>query len=230
MYNTSNEIMIESIEIELLVTEGFADKTKNVLASVIKRVRELITKILTFIKGKFTKQTKQTEEVIKVVEKKIAAKEIVSKPELSISTLDIKKAQNLQSAMGLLLDTAFKTSSPITSDIDGDIETLNEDFEALKKLDEKYKSNLFVDYTGDTMGLVHALKALNYSATYHAKMITQIEGKINKKLDTLWDLPKEKSQEVLKLIHLLQAAISLTNRLNIMILSRVNSTLRLINK
>lgn len=76
MHITSNEIMIESVEIDLLVTEGLADKAKNAVDKVIKRIRELINKIINFIKGKLSKQTKQTEEVIKVVEKKVEAKEI----------------------------------------------------------------------------------------------------------------------------------------------------------
>lgn len=71
MYITSNEILIESAEIDLLVTEGMADKAKNAVDKVISRIRELINKIINFIKGKLTKQAKQTEEVIKVVEKKV---------------------------------------------------------------------------------------------------------------------------------------------------------------
>lgn len=94
MYTTSNEIMIESIEIDLLVTEGLADKAKITVDKVIKRIRELISKIVNFIKGKLAKQTKQTEEVIKVVEKKVEAKEIEPEPPKPIKTLDLKKSSN----------------------------------------------------------------------------------------------------------------------------------------
>lgn len=94
MYITSNEILIESAEIDLLVTEGMADKAKNAVDKVITRIRELINKIINFIKGKLTKQAKQTEEVIKVVEKKVEAKEIEPEPPKPIKTLDLKKSSN----------------------------------------------------------------------------------------------------------------------------------------
>jgi len=81
MYNTSNEIMIESSEITLLVEEGLVGNVKITIDKIIKRIRELITKILNFIKSKLTKQTKDIEEKIKVAEKKAATKEI--KPSVS---------------------------------------------------------------------------------------------------------------------------------------------------
>ena len=154
MYTTSNEIMIESVEIDLLVTEGLADKAKSTVDKVIKRIRELINKIINFIKGKLSKQTKQTEEVIKVVEKKVEAKEIEPEPAKPIKTLDIKKTENLQSAIEVLLDSVFRASSPITSDVNGDIKMVTEDLEKLKELNEKYAGQLIIKYTGDIMDLV----------------------------------------------------------------------------
>ena len=219
-----NEIMIESVEIDLLVTEGLADKAKNTVDKVIKRVRELINKIINFIKGKLSKQTKQTEEVIKVVEKKIEAKEIEPEPTKPIKTLDIKKAQNLQSAIEQLLDSVFKASSAITSDVNGDIEMVTEDLETLKELNKKYTGRLIVDYTGDIMDLVHAMKKLNFNAELNLKMITQVEDKIIKKMNRLKnDLP-DNTAEMYKLINLLQASVSFATSLNNIIISNISST------
>lgn len=216
--------MIESVEIDLLVTEGLADKAKNTVDKVIKRVRELINKIINFIKGKLSKQTKQTEEVIKVVEKKIEAKEIEPEPTKPIKTLDIKKAQNIQSAIEQLLDSVFKASSPITSDVNGDIEMVTEDLEKLKELNKKYTGQLIVDYTGDIMDLVHAMKKLNFNAELNLKMITQVEDKIIKKMNRLKnDLP-DNTAEMYKLINLLQASVSFATSLNNIIISNISST------
>lgn len=224
MYTTSNEIMIESVEIDLLVTEGLADKAKNAVDKVIKRIRELINKIINFIKGKLSKQTKQTEEVIKVVEKKVEAKEIEPEPAKPIKTLDIKKTENLQSAIEVLLDSVFRASSPITSDVNGDIEMVTEDLEKLKELNEKYAGQLIIKYTGDIMDLVHAMKKLNFNAELNLKMITQVEDKIAKKMDRLkTDLP-DNTAEMFKLINLLQASVSFATHLNNIIISSISTT------
>lgn len=224
MYTTSNEIMIESVEIDLLVTEGLADKAKNTVDKVIKRIRELINKIINFIKGKLSKQTKQTEEVIKVVEKKVEAKEIEPEPAKPIKTLDIKKTQNLQSAIEVLLDSVFRASSPITSDVNGDIKMVTEDLEKLKELNEKYAGQLIIKYTGDIMDLVHAMKKLNFNAELNLKMITQVEDKIAKKMDRLkTDLP-DNTAEMFKLINLLQASVSFATHLNNIIISSISTT------
>lgn len=181
-----NEIMIESSEITLLVEEGLVGNVKITIDKIIKRNRELIAKILNFIKSKLIKQTKNIEEEIKVAEKKAATKEIkpnvvepkegkphVAKPQepKPIRTLDIKKAQNLQSAIRLLLDTAFKIITTASSDVSGDIDTLTDDLEALKKLNEKYTSNLLIDHIGDTTSLVKMLKPIHDDAKYHIDRI-----------------------------------------------------------
>lgn len=224
MYITSNEIMIESVEIDLLVTEGLADKAKNTVDKVIKRIRELINKIINFIKGKLSKQTKQTEEVIKVVEKKVEAKEIEPEPAKPIKTLDIKKTENLQSAIEVLLDSVFRASSPITSDVNGDIKMVTEDLEKLKELNEKYTGQLIIKYTGDIMDLVHAMKKLNFNAELNLKMISQVEDKIAKKMDRLkTDLP-DNTAEMFKLINLLQASVSFATHLNNIIISSISTT------
>lgn len=43
MENFSNEILIESTELNLLVTEGLVDKAKNVMAAVIKKIKEIVS-------------------------------------------------------------------------------------------------------------------------------------------------------------------------------------------
>lgn len=65
MYTTSNEIMIESAEISLLVTEGLADKSKKAFTTVIKKIKEFIRKVLAYIKFKLTNKIKAVDNNIK---------------------------------------------------------------------------------------------------------------------------------------------------------------------
>lgn len=55
MLQSSNEILIESVELNLLVTEALVDKAKNVMAAVIKNVKEIVSKIKDFIMSKLKK-------------------------------------------------------------------------------------------------------------------------------------------------------------------------------
>lgn len=147
-----------------------------------------------------------------------------------IRTLDIKKAQNLQSAIRLLLDTAFKIITTTSSDVSGDIDTLTDDLDALKKLNEKYTSNLLIDHIGDTSSLVKMLKPIHDDAKYHIDRIVQLEQHINKRMEYLKSHPSEGMIEKFKLINLIQASVSFANRLNSIIISNVNMTMVAINK
>lgn len=53
--NTSNEILIESAQLDLLVTEGVVDKAKGAFKTVIEKIKALFTKIANFVKEKLAK-------------------------------------------------------------------------------------------------------------------------------------------------------------------------------
>ena len=52
----TSELLIESIEIQLLVEEGFGDKVKGILAKVIERIKKFVKKVKNFIKEKLNVQ------------------------------------------------------------------------------------------------------------------------------------------------------------------------------
>lgn len=43
------DIAIESTEVELLLTEGFTDKTKQLILKAVKKIKEMIKKMISYI-------------------------------------------------------------------------------------------------------------------------------------------------------------------------------------
>lgn len=60
--NTVNEILIESAQLDLLVTEGVADKTKDTFKTVIEKIKEIFNKITNFVKTKLANADKDILE------------------------------------------------------------------------------------------------------------------------------------------------------------------------
>ena len=58
------EIAIESTEVELLLTEGFADKTKQLILKAIKKIKEMIKKMISYIKTKLIYKIKRNRKDI----------------------------------------------------------------------------------------------------------------------------------------------------------------------
>lgn len=69
MENFSNELLIESAELNLLVTEGIVDKTNNMIAVVIKKFKELIRKIKDFIMSKLKNDLKKIKYEASLINK-----------------------------------------------------------------------------------------------------------------------------------------------------------------
>jgi hypothetical protein len=58
------EIAIESTEVELLLTEGFADKTKQLILKAVKKIKEMIKKMISYIKTKLIYKIKRNRKDI----------------------------------------------------------------------------------------------------------------------------------------------------------------------
>ena len=62
--NELYEIAIESTEVELLLTEGFADKTKQLIIKAVKKIKEMIKKMISYIKTKLIYKIKRNRKDI----------------------------------------------------------------------------------------------------------------------------------------------------------------------
>ena len=58
------DIVIESTEVELLLTEGFADKTKQLILKAVKKIKEMIKKMISYIKTKLIYKIKRNRKDI----------------------------------------------------------------------------------------------------------------------------------------------------------------------
>lgn len=58
------EIAIESTEVQLLLTEGFADKTKQLILKAVKKIKEMIKKMISYIKTKLIYKIKRNRKDI----------------------------------------------------------------------------------------------------------------------------------------------------------------------
>lgn len=62
--NELYEITIESTEVQLLLTEGFADKTKQLIIKAVKKIKEMIKKMISYIKTKLIYKIKRNRKDI----------------------------------------------------------------------------------------------------------------------------------------------------------------------
>ena len=108
MYNTSNEFLIESTEINLLVTEGLADKSKKTFATIIKKIKEFIRKVLTYIKSKLVNKIKSVDKNIKTAKANETETETLEEP---ITLANTKKLNDILNSVEMVLKTSKKLHS-----------------------------------------------------------------------------------------------------------------------
>lgn len=69
MDSTIHNLVLESMDTQLILAEGFIDNTKKTIDKVIDNIIELCRKFISFLKDKFTKGLDATERMITKVKK-----------------------------------------------------------------------------------------------------------------------------------------------------------------
>lgn len=69
MESNIHDLVIESMDTQLILAEGFIDTTKKTLKKVIDKIIELCKKFISFLKDKLTKGLDATEQMIAKVKK-----------------------------------------------------------------------------------------------------------------------------------------------------------------
>lgn len=69
MESNIHELVLESMDTQLILAEGFIDTTKKTLKKVIDKIIELCKKFISFLKDKLTKGLDATEQMIAKVKK-----------------------------------------------------------------------------------------------------------------------------------------------------------------
>lgn len=200
---TSYELTIETVEIDLLVTEGFADKSKKILAEAIKKIKEFIRKVLTYIKSKLSNKPKEVTKVIEEVKDKEPKK--VDGP---IDLVSIKKINNLLDAVDLVLNTARDVVFSTKDDLDKLLERIDEDYEMLVSVYDKYKDNMEEPYNGEVSPLLDKYSTLTTSCNKTIDGIKRCANDLKICLGAISNSTHELAPKKMKLISRAQLSIN----------------------
>ena len=204
MYNTSNEILMESAEIELLVTEGLVDKSKKAFTNIIKKIKEFIRKVLTYIKSKLTNKIKAVDNNIKKA--KVDETETVEEP---ITLANSEKLNNLLKYVEKMVNSAKKISTTYNRDLLDELHnTMTNEYDNLMSLYEKCKDDIDETYTKITPSMYDIYGKINRKCLDIADMIGTHTRILDDELEMYSKSPGVYSAEYMKLLAKTQAIIT----------------------
>lgn len=204
MYNTSNEILMESAEIELLVTEGLVDKSKKAFTNIIKKIKEFIRKVLTYIKSKLTNKIKAVDNNIKKA--KVDETETVEEP---ITLANSEKLNNLLNYVEKMVNSAKKISTTYNRDLLDELHnTMTNEYDNLMSLYEKCKDDIDETYTKITPSMYDIYGKINRKCLDIADMIGTHTRILDDELEMYSKSPGVYSAEYMKLLTKTQAIIT----------------------
>ena len=204
MYNTSNEILMESAEIELLVTEGLVDKSKKAFTNIIKKIKEFIRKVLTYIKSKLTNKIKAVDNNIKKA--KVDETETVEEP---ITLANSEKLNNLLNYVEKMVNSAKKISTTYNRDLLDELHnTMTNEYDNLMSLYEKCKDDIDETYTKITPSMYDIYGKINRKCLDIADMIGTHTRILDDELEMYSKSPGVYSAEYMKLLAKTQAIIT----------------------
>lgn len=203
MYNTSNEFLIESAEINLLVTEGLADKSKKTFVAVIKKIKEFIRKVLTYIKSKLVNKIKSVDKNIKT-----AKTNETETPEEPITLANTKKINDILNSVEMVLKTSKKITFRPDVDLDELLNTATKDYETLESVYEKYKDNIDETYTKITPNMFDIYGEINKKCSAILDSISQNTRVLESDIKLLNDLAYSFSPKTVQVLTKAQAIIT----------------------
>lgn len=204
MYNTSNEILMESAEIDLLVTEGLVDKSKKAFTNIIKKIKEFIRKVLTYIKSKLTNKIKAVDNNIKKA--KVDETETVEEP---ITLANSEKLNNLLKYVEKMVNSAKKISTTYNRDLLDELHnTMTNEYDNLMSLYEKCKDDIDETYTKITPSMYDIYGKINRKCLDIADMIGTHTRILDDTLGMYSKSPGVYSAEYMKLLQKTQAIIT----------------------
>lgn len=206
MYNTSNEILIESVEIDLLVTEGLADKSKKTFAAVIKKIKEFIRKVVTYIKSKLANKIKAVDKNIKKAKVNKTETETLEEP---ITLANTKILNELLKSVELMLKHVKEISIAYdTNSFDELYDTLTNKYDNLMSLYEKYKDDIDETYPKITSSMYVDYGAINVKCNDVANDLMIRISLFEDTLKVLGNSTDEYTTKKMKLISKTQAVIT----------------------
>lgn len=215
--NDVYELTLESQDIQLIVTEGIVSGSKKLIETAIKKLKELLKKIVNFIKEKIQSASKAIEKQLSKFKGKPKDTD-VDTVESDLKVLNLDVATTIVKSVILTQKEADKVIYSLVSDnAKVNIDDYREEIEKCDNIFAKYRDDLmitFKDYRDLNLPKLHDLNKTIMEAS--GKMLNSID-----KLDATINAIKNNGQEenlsilVNNLTVVEHSLMDLTRRLNL---------------
>ena len=215
--NDSYELLIESQDVQLIVTEGIVSGSKKLIETAIKKLKELLQRIVNFIKDKIQAGAKAIETLLGKFKGSNKALTIdANESDLKVLNLDV--ANTIVKSVILTQKEADKVIYSLVSDnAKVSVDDYREEIDKCDNIFDKYRDDLMITYKNPRDLDIPKLTDLNKTIMQtSAKMLNSID-----KLDDAINAIKNKGQEenlsplVNNLSVVEHSLMDLTQRLNL---------------
>ena len=215
--NDSYELLIESQDVQLIVTEGIVSGSKKLIETAIKKLKELLQRIVNFIKDKIQAGSKAIEKLLGKFKGSNKALTIdANESDLKVLNLDV--ANTIVKSVILTQKEADKVIYSLVSDnAKVSVDDYREEIDKCDNIFAKYRDDLMITYKNPRDLDIPKLTDLNKTIMQtSAKMLNSID-----KLDAAINAIKNKGQEenlsplVNNLSVVEHSLMDLTQRLNL---------------
>ena len=215
--NDPYELLIESQDVQLVVTEGVVSGSKKLIDTAIKKLKELLQRIVNFIKDKIQAGSKVIEKLLGKFKGSNKALTIdANESDLKVLNLDV--ANTIVKSVILTQKEADKVIYSLVSDnAKVSVDDYREEIDKCDNIFAKYRDDLMITYKNPRDLDIPKLTDLNKTIMQtSAKMLNSID-----KLDAAINAIKNKGQEenlsplVNNLSVVEHSLMDLTQRLNL---------------
>lgn len=215
--NELYELLIESQDVQLIVTEGIVSGSKKLIETAIKKLKELLQRIVNFIKDKIQAGSKAIEKLLGKFKGSNKALTIdANESDLKVLNLDV--ANTIVKSVILTQKEADKVIYSLVSDnAKVSVDDYREEIDKCDNIFAKYRDDLMITYKNPRDLDIPKLTDLNKTIMQtSAKMLNSID-----KLDAAINAIKNKGQEenlsplVNNLSVVEHSLMDLTQRLNL---------------
>lgn len=215
--NDPYELLIESQDVQLIVTEGIVSGSKKLIETAIKKLKELLQRIVNFIKDKIQAGSKAIEKLLGKFKGSNKALTIdANESDLKVLNLDV--ANTIVKSVILTQKEADKVIYSLVSDnAKVSVDDYREEIDKCDNIFAKYRDDLMITYKNPRDLDIPKLTDLNKTIMQtSAKMLNSID-----KLDAAINAIKNKGQEenlsplVNNLSVVEHSLMDLTRRLNL---------------
>jgi len=215
--NDTYDLLIESQDVQLLVTEGIVSGSKKLIETAIKKLKELLKRIVNFIKEKIQAGTKAVKALLSKI-KGHGKPLTIDAGEADIKVLNLDVANTIVKSVILTQKEADKLIYSLVSDnAKVSVDDYREEIEKCDNVFAKYRDDLMIIYKKPQDLDIPKLADLNNTImNASGKMLNSID-----KLDAAINAIKNKGEQenLSPLVHNLSVVehslMDLTQRLNL---------------